>query len=260
VTFLTGFWELCIETVSSCNRTCPTCMRNSYPDREAVAQRFGKQNRMPEELFRKIIDDAVNMGFSGSVNMQHFNEPFQDPRIAKLAAYAKDKGVFSSVYMHSNGDLITKRKAASVDGILDKITIALYDETGGQPMDPVKAANRRFELESWFSQTRLQWTTAIHLVTHFSPYANLKEGIAENRGKPCTREVQLRMILDWRGEMLLCCEDIAGVWNLGNVADHTVAELWNSDKHQTILETLSEAGGREAYSFCRSCPRTGTWD
>ena len=200
------------------------------------------------------------MGFNQSVNLQHFNEPFQDPRIASLAAYAKDKGVFSSVYMHSNGDLITKRKAASVDGILDQITIALYDETGGQPMAPIPAANRQALLHSWFSQTRLNWTTGTHLVTHFSPYANLQEGIEANRGKPCTREVQLRMILDWKGDMLLCCEDIAGIWKLGNVADHTVAELWYSERHQTILATLAEAGGRESYSFCRSCPRTGTWD
>ena len=35
------FWELCIETVASCTRTCPTCLRNSYPDRDAVASRFG---------------------------------------------------------------------------------------------------------------------------------------------------------------------------------------------------------------------------
>jgi len=254
------FWELCIETVSSCNRTCPTCMRNSYPNRDAVADRFGKQNRMPDDLFHKIIDDAVDMGFTSSVNLQHFNEPFQDTRIAKLAAYAKGKGVFSSVYMHSNGDLITKRKAASVDGILDEITIALYDEAGGQPMEPIRAANRRHELQSWFTQTHLKWTTATHLVTHFSPYANLQAGIEENQGKPCTREVQLRMILDWKGDMLLCCEDIAGIWKLGNVADHTVSELWNSDKHQAILATLSVEGGRLAYPFCRSCPRTGTWD
>jgi radical SAM protein with 4Fe4S-binding SPASM domain len=260
VTFISGFWELCIETVSSCNRTCPTCMRNSYPNRETVAGRFGQQNRMPDEMFRKIIDDAVDMGFVGSVNLQHFNEPFQDPRIADFAAYAKGKNQFSSVYMHSNGDLITRRKAASVDGILDKITIALYDEAGGQPMDPIKAANRRHELQSWFTKTQLVWTPAIHLVTHFSPYANLQAAIVENREKPCTREVQLRMILDWRGEMLLCCEDIAGIWKLGNVADQSVSDLWNSEKHQSILATLSEPGGRNAYPFCRSCPRTGTWD
>jgi radical SAM protein with 4Fe4S-binding SPASM domain len=235
-------------------------MRNSLPNRTAVAERFGAQRRMSDDLFYKVIDDAVAMGHTGWVNLQHFNEPFQDPRIGKFAAYAKDKGAFSKVYMHSNADLITKRKAVEVDGILDEITIALYDETGGQPMAPIKAANRRHELQSWFTQTHLKWTTATHLVTHFSPYANLLPLIEANRDKPCTREVQLRMILDWKGDMLLCCEDIAGLWKLGNVADRTVAELWNSDKHQDILATLSVDGGRLTYPFCRSCPRSGTWD
>jgi hypothetical protein len=234
-------------------------MRNSLPNRKAVAERFGAQRRLPDDLFFKVIDDAVEMGHTGSVNLQHFNEPFQDPRIGKFAAYTKDKGVFSKVYMHSNGDLITKRKAAQVDGILDEITIALYDETGGQPMEPIRAANRRAELQSWFTRTKLTWTTATHLVTHFSPYANLQAAIDENRPRPCTREVQLRMIVDYRGEMLLCCEDITGLWDLGNVRDHTVAELWNSEKHQQILATLAEPGGREAYGFCRICPRTGDW-
>jgi hypothetical protein len=254
-----AFWELCVETVGSCNRTCPTCMRNSLPNRAAVAERFGTQRRLPDDLFYKTIDDAVAMGHTGSVNLQHFNEPFQDPRIGRFAAYAKAKGVFSKVYMHSNGDLITRRKAAEVDGILDEITIALYDETGGQPMEPVKAANRQAELLSWFSRTALSWTGGQHLVTHFSPYANLQEEIERNRPKPCNREVQLRMIVDYRGEMLLCCEDITGLWDLGNVRDHTVAELWNSDKHQQILTTLAEAGGREAYGFCRICPRPAPW-
>lgn len=255
-----SFFELCVETVASCNRTCPTCMRNSYPNRGAVAERFGKQRRMPDELFYKIIDDAVAMGHTGWVNLQHFNEPFQDPRIGRFAAYAKDKGVFSRVYMHSNGDLITKRKAKEVDGILDALRIALYDEVGGRPMDPVKAANRRDELQSWFQHTSLEWTGGVHVITHFSPYANLKEAIAEVRGLPCTREVQLRAIFDWRGEMLLCCEDIVGMWKLGNAWDQTVGDLWRSPKHQSILATLAEPGGREAYPFCKACPRTGTWD
>jgi len=254
------FWELCIETVASCNRTCPTCLRNSYPDRDAVASRFGKQRRMPEDLFRKIIDDAVAMGFAGSVNLQHFNEPFQDPRIGRLATYAKGAGQFSAVYMHSNADVVTERRAKSVDGILDHIYVALYDEAGGQPMPAIKAANRRWLLESWFTQTQLLWTTGRHLITHFSPYANLAPEIEANRGKPCTREVQLRMILDWKGDMLLCCEDIAGIWRLGNVADNTVAELWNSDRHREIISTLAEAGGRESYSYCRSCPRSEGWN
>ena len=252
------FDELDIETVGSCNRTCPTCLRNSLPNRSAVADRFGKPHRMPEELYRKVIDDAVALGFTGWVNLQHFNEPLQDPRIARLAAYAKDRGVFSVVMMHSNGDLMTERKARELDGVLDRIRIALYDEVGGRPMPEEQAAARRAQLSSWFTRTELQWTGGVHVITHFSPRANLEVAVAECRPQPCRREVGMRMIVDYRGEMLLCCEDIVGLWRLGNVAESTIAELWDSPRHREIMATLAIPGGREAYGFCRSCPRPDT--
>lgn len=249
------FAELDIETVGSCNRTCPTCMRNSYPNRKSVAERFGKQQRLPTKIIHKVIDDAVNMGYTGGVNLQHFNEPLQDPRIADIARYAKQQGVFEYVMMHTNADLMTPRKAAALDGVLDRMTIALYNETGGAPMPQPQMDERKEYLRSLFSHTDLWFTDAVHLVTHFSPYVNLKEAIAENRPLPCRREVQLRLIVDYRGEMLLCCEDIVGLWNLGNVADNTLEELWFSEKHREIVKTLAVPGGREAYGFCRTCPR-----
>lgn len=249
------FSELSIETVGSCNRTCPTCERNSWPDRDAVAGRFGKQQRMPDDLFRKVVDDAVDMGFTGWVNLQHYNEPLQDPRIADLARYAKDKGVFAEVYMHSNGDLLTPRKAAALDGVLDKIVVALYDETGGQPLLGEARDARREVIAGMFAKTRVEWATGFHIITHYSPYTNLAEWIGISRPMPCRREVQLRMIIDYRGEMLLCCEDITGLWKLGNVRDQSLADLWYSPKHTEIIETLAQPGGREAYGFCRICPR-----
>ena len=253
--------ELDLETVSSCNRRCPTCLRNSYPNRKAVAGRFGKQERMPEELFYKVIDDWAAWGLKGAwCNLQHFNEPLQDPRIAKFATYAKATGAFGKVMMHSNGDLMTARKAKALDGNIDAIRIALYDEVGGRPMPEEQAAPRRELLSSWFSKTQLEWTGGGHVITHFSPFANLQPAVAAVRGLPCRREAQMRMIVDYRGEMLMCCDDIVGLFNLGNVRDHTVEELWNSPKHIEIMETLSHPGGREAYGYCRTCPRPdGEW-
>ena len=95
----------------------------------------------------------------------------------------------------------------------------------------------------------------MHLVSHFSPYVNLDETIVACRPMACRRETGLRMIVDYRGEMLLCCDDIAGLWDLGNAKEQTLEELWFSPKHLAILATLSEPGGREAYGFCRICPR-----
>lgn len=125
-------------------------------------------------------------------------------------------------------------------------------------MDPAKAAERMTIISSWFSKTSLEWTGGTHVITHFSPYSNVQDEIAVCRPMPCRREVNLRIIIDFRGEMLLCCDDIAGLWDLGNVRDHTLEELWNSDRHTEIVQTLSVSGGRESYGYCRICPRPDT--
>jgi MoaA/NifB/PqqE/SkfB family radical SAM enzyme len=244
--------ELSIETAGSCNRTCPTCERNSAPF--PLPGRFGKQQRMPDALFTKILADAAEMGFGGWLNLQYFNEPLQDPRIARFAAEAKATGIFSRVYMHSNADLLTARKAAELDGKLDAIVIALYDEDGGRARADFPA--RRALISSWFHETTVEWATAEHLVTHWSPYANLAEEIERNRPLPCIHLADLKIIIDYRGEMLMCCDDIAGAFGLGNVADRSLSELWYSPRHLGILATLAQPGGREAYELCRTCPRT----
>src|SRR4030067_108488 len=62
-----------LETCSSCNRVCPTCLRNSHPNREALQSWFE-----PEFLPVRIIKDALNqcmeLGFLGSICLSHYNE------------------------------------------------------------------------------------------------------------------------------------------------------------------------------------------
>ncbi len=60
------FETLDFETIGSCNRTCRTCIRNSHPDRDAVASWFEK-NYLEEELIYEAVDQALEMGFRGRV-------------------------------------------------------------------------------------------------------------------------------------------------------------------------------------------------
>jgi hypothetical protein len=210
-------------------------------------------------VFTKILADAKAMGFDGWLNLQHYNEPLLDRRTDRLAAQAKTLGIFSKVYMHSNGDLLSKSWANRLDGVLDEIVVALYDKDGGSPMDESVAAPRREQIESWFTQTKISWTGGGHLVTHWSPYSNLQELIEAAAPQSCLRESRLRMIIDYRGEMLMCCDDIMGEWKLGNVQDRTLTELWNSPLHASALATLAQPGGRAAYPLCRICPRAEGW-
>src|SRR5262249_54708559 len=73
---------------------------------------------------------------------------------------------------------------------------------------------------------------------------------------PCHRPL-VRMIIQHDGEMCHCCEDIHGVFQLGNVYRSSLEELWFSERHMRIVEDLL-AGRREHYPLCRNCPQWPT--
>lgn len=239
------FDELCIETTNLCNRTCSTCLRQSYPERERVAGRFERRREMDATTVYSIITQAAVMGFCGRVCLQHFNEPLLDRRIADFGRYAKSSGLFREVYINTNGDLLTP----ALDGAFDRLNVALYD--GDKPA-------REAAIRAMFQETALTFTDGSHVVTHHSPFANLGACVAECRPQPCERECQMRCIIDYRGEMLLCCDDIAGEFGLGNIHDTSLHDLWYGAHHAMIVKHLAQAGGRHAFAYCHACPRPNT--
>jgi radical SAM protein with 4Fe4S-binding SPASM domain len=73
---------------------------------------------------------------------------------------------------------------------------------------------------------------------------------------PCHRPL-IRMLIQYDGEMCNCCEDTHGAFGLGNVYEHSLEELWFSERHREIVESLI-AGEREKYRLCRNCPMSPT--
>jgi MoaA/NifB/PqqE/SkfB family radical SAM enzyme len=193
-------------------------------------------------LIRKVIAEAAGMGFSGGLCLNFFNEPLLDTRLAEIALYAKENGHFKEVYANTNGD----RLNTYLDGTIDRLVVALYDKS---------SLRREARIAAMFRKTRLTFTRGGHVVTHYSPFANLDAAIEECCNLPCIREAQQRMIISSTGDMHLCCEDIAGEWNLGNIRDHTLEELWFGGKHMDILGAISKPGGRNQFPYCQICPR-----
>jgi radical SAM protein with 4Fe4S-binding SPASM domain len=240
------FWRLEIETCSTCNRGCPTCIRNSHPDREKVKDWF-VPNFMPTGMVEKILSDAHASGFRGSVCLQHYNEPLMDDRIEQFGRFAQELGGFFEVFISTNADYITEKRAAELDGIFTRLSVALY-------MDEPKKKERQQWLQSVFTKTKLEFTGGGHIATHFSPTFDVATLAKAHVEHPCSLPLE-RFILNHRGDMLLCCDDMIGNFDLGNVKDQTIHELWYGKKHQKIVKDLLRAGGRKKYAYCSNCPR-----
>lgn len=239
------FGQLEIETRSTCNRTCTSCIRNSYPDREVVQPWF-EANELPTETVTRLLHEAHEIGFRGYVCLQHYNEPLQDPRMPEFVAEAKSLD-FCHVYMCSNGDYVNAARAAELDGLVDEIIFAIYVE------EPHKSRREEW-LRSLFKTTRLTFTGGAMMATHFSPDFPVEFLSRRHASRPCHEPIR-RMIVNHRGDMLMCCDDMVGHFDLGNVADHSIEELWFSERHQDLVLALEGPGGRAVHPHCLSCPR-----
>ena len=234
-----------IETVAYCNRVCPSCLRNSDEDREAWRAWFDKSERMPTEEVRRILVEArAQLGCSVAC-LQHFGEPLVDDRIAGFARFAKQLG-YAHAFVCTNADFLTEEMARELDGALDQMFVSLYDERS--------RAERQAWIAGLFSRTDLVFTDGAHVPTHFSPVFDVARLTRSNRSRPCHEPLR-RMIVNHRGEMLLCCDDGIGRFGLGNVRDASLRELWFSERHRELVRALLVPGGRSVHPHCESCPR-----
>ena len=142
---------------------------------------------------------------------------------------------------------MTAAIAAELDGILDRLVVALYMD------EPIKSERGRW-IEQLFKTTTLQFTGGVHVPTHFSPLFDVRALARQHGDHPCS-EPQRRMIVNHRGDMLLCCDDLIGHFDLGNVRERSLEDLWFSERHQTLVRSLQQRGGRAIHSHCLSCPR-----
>lgn len=239
------FVQLVVETQADCNRACRTCLRVTYPDKARIAGR-SEPVQLATELVHKIIDEAAGMGFRGPLCLNFFNEPLLDPRLGEIGRHAKGTEAFSEVYANTNGDFFNVVDVQDLDGSLDRFNVALYGPD---------APRRQDRIRSLFRKSVVTFTGGRHVVTHHSPYRNLEHAVAAVRDRPCIERARKRLIIAHTGDMLLCCEDIAGEWGLGNVGEHSLEELWFSSEHTRILRLLAEPGGRASFPYCTICPR-----
>lgn len=240
------FKRLEIETFSMCNRRCVTCLRNSIPDRESVVSWF-EPTALPIEDIRRILVESQAMGFTGEVCLSHYNEPLMDDRIIDIVKMVRTMN-FSRLFFCSNADFLTEEIASQLDGLVDDIGFSFY-------MDEPQKSQRMKWCSELFKKTKAKVGPGDHMVTHFSPIHDVIQISQKYKNKPCHLP-QVRMIVNHKGQMLLCCDDLTGNFDLGTIYDgKTIEELWYSEKHQQYVISLMNDGGRSIHSHCSSCPR-----
>jgi radical SAM protein with 4Fe4S-binding SPASM domain len=256
---VTMFRMLEIETHSTCNRRCASCIRTSHPDREAIRSWFEEKSLSLDTIY-SVMRQSYEMGCR-AVCLQHYNEPLEDSRLPHIAALSKSLG-FDQIMVATNADYMTPELAGELDGVFTKLDISLYPtfkypykRVAGADVGPQEPEQRKAWLQTLFHKTALHFTPSVHVPSHFDPVHPVIELAAKYATHPCD-EPKSRLIVNHRGQMLLCCQDVIGLFELGSVHETPIEELWYSERHQSFIEALESKGGRSVHPHCLACPQS----
>ena len=258
-----------IESTNICNAKCVFCPRDDMHRRQGI---------MSVELFRKIVDECVELGIT-HVRMHNYGEAFIDKKLVEKVRYAKQQGI-KEVGMISNGSLITDQIARGmIDAGLDAINISVdasgkevfestriglkYDKVIGNIERLVRlraeSGKRRPKLILSFvrqnnsadEQAFIEHWRAIADKIHVTDLHNWAGTLNKESdvNYPCYRP-WLTFTALWDGRVSLCCADFDGKTILGDLNTHSIAEIWNAEAYRDVRRQHLESGGPD---ICRAC-------
>ncbi|QMU68734.1 radical SAM/SPASM domain-containing protein [Streptacidiphilus sp. P02-A3a] len=264
---LSGLRYVEVETSRYCNRTCLWC-----PNGHTDARRT--QQLMNWAVFVKITAELGAAAFEGFLAFHNYNEPLANPRLRRELAHVRQTVPAAKPAIYTNGDLLNHAVLEQLrqDGV-KYLRVTRYPHRAN--VSPTFDA-----LRSWLVKARIRdsfdWQ-----------FAEVRQGLAatatdprtemlievirpsidtyNDRGgtalvpQPGLRTAVCRMTatslsVDWRGQMKMCCNVVPegpqhGEYVVGNVADHTLAELWN---HPTMTDWRARHG-RADWSRSPAC-------
>lgn len=267
-----------IETTSWCNFKCFFCP-NSFLNRS--------KNLMNDMLFRKIIDELVDMGYKGEIRLHQSNEPLTDLNICSKVEYIR-KNLKSNVGFYSNGSLLSLEKLEKlydvglnflgVEAYISEQQFEIYkkkfekfsknknvilhcqDKNGGYSYANLKT---RFKTDDLFITLSRRYVKRNNEI--FFDYNSVKVtsrcGIIPSKLK-CKENICVRpfrkLQINWNGYVNLCCEEWLYGAIMGDLNKNSIVDIWNGKKFFKYRQLL-QYSNRSMYP-CNVCNFSGgTW-
>lgn len=210
---------------------------------------------MPEKMYRSIIDQLADINYCGKISTYFYGEPLCDKRLPEFIAYARRKCPCSYIQINSNGDYLTEPLLLElIKAGLDKALVTDYENVGLRkdvPDEKITEQTERLlnlaELYPQFVNLR-SW----HEISLENRAGMVLSRVTERVKEPCMRPSYM-LVIDWKGDVLLCCVDYYAQHVFGNVADRSLMDIWKDAKYQEMQRILQRPGGRQEIPICEKC-------
>jgi MoaA/NifB/PqqE/SkfB family radical SAM enzyme len=231
------FNDIAIETNSFCNRSCSCCPVSRSPRPSEL---------MSENTIYSIILELERMNYVGIVSLNIFNEPLLDKRLCSIIRQLRERLPKSGIRFASNGDLLTRDLFIElVKSGLSNMWVTMYDDSrDGALRDIYNSLNsvdrRKLNIRRFSEQRFIDCRAGNIDLLGAAPLA-----------EDCYR-INHQISVNWKGQIVLCCNDYYARHVLGTVKDDGLVGAWNSAKAEAVRKSLKKKD-RGAIALCSRC-------
>mgnify|MGYP001199308649 CR=1 FL=1 len=267
--------EIRFEVTNRCDATCVFCPRDLQTRKQGV---------LNMDLYKKVLDEAIEWGGVSFVSLENFGEPFLDPYLFERAKYAKDRGMYVATI--STGSHLHKGDAINQTlKYLDKIRFSYYGITKDvyeglhknldfevstkniHDLIEAKAKkNNGLRIEMYFllmpeNEHQMDgwlktYEPLVDAVSVWKPhnwsngrtYRTIEEDDKVSCGRPFSGPLQVQ----WDGKVVPCCYDYNSEIVLGDCTKETLKEIVLG-KHYKEFRNAHRDGEFLKYPFCDGC-------
>jgi MoaA/NifB/PqqE/SkfB family radical SAM enzyme len=268
------------QTLSTCNARCVFCPHSLSPE-------LIPHGRMEDGLIHKIVDEC-SRHYVGRISPYLTNEPLMDRRMPDILRLIRKKvHFFTKTKINTNAALLTEEVSRK---LLESGLSQLWFSVNGYSPETYKASMnldfttsmRNIDVFLALKKKMRRRRPSVRVVTLYTQLVKHElEGAArywaergvcftghhmdnragEDVAKISPREAPFKRDCDLflkqayiveNGDMILCCHDWRQSVVLGNVAEKSIRDVWNSS---TFLDRIYEylAGDFTNIEICRNC-------
>lgn len=267
-----------------CNSKCPFC---PHGQEESAAMPKGT---MPEDLYRKVLNDLREMRFSGRISFHLMNEPLLCKNLQWFVKLAREYCAQAVILIITNGSVLTSRSLQELfKNGADRVAINHYSKAKSRRVFSflnillaIVKMNRRkgmiyrlsylaylaaYYLLTLDDSTRKYFRIfldleqkhiskiSLSITSFFTNYSNRAGNLKSKVLSEPLREFCLypfvQMYIAYDGKALICSADYFHQEVVGDVRTTSLLEIWNSQYYRVIRSKLFNGDRRGL--LCERC-------
>jgi len=242
-----------------------------------------KKQFMSFDIYKKIVDECASHNVF-SIRLSLRGEPFIHPEVIKMIKYAPDRGI-KEISLLTNGLALTPELfeqamdagltwlTISVDGInemYESIRVPAKFEDILEKIKRYKETKDRKKSTKPVIKIQSVWPaikdSAEEYYSIFSPYVDTiaSNPLIDYLGKDGETQIEYepdfdcpvlyqRMSIASDGQILLCSNDEAGEYVIGNAYEEKLYDIWHGEKIQAVRELHKKHVGFKEVTPCKRC-------